>query len=153
MDDPFYKATINYLSFRPRSIKEVKNYLHKKNVPEETSSTIISFLQKQKFLDDTAFARMWIHARTVGKPKSLSFIKQELSEKGVSEEVITKVVAELHEEIKGDLEQAIVLLEKKIKQYAALERDILYRRAGGYLARRGFSFTIIRKSIDQVFQK
>lgn len=201
MDDPFYKAAINYLSFRPRSIKEVRDYLKKKithtkkslflsslqkqesilqekeKIPDQVRSDkmkdsltsfgmtngqrsvtesiekVVSLLQKQHFLDDTAFARAWIHSRTSGKPKSKSFIVRELKEKGVSEEVIATVFQDLQEEIKSDFDQAVLLLEKKFKQYDGLEKEVLYRKAGGYLARRGFSYDVMRKSIDQVFGK
>lgn len=153
MDDPFYKLAINYLSFRPRSIKEVKDYLRKKKVSDENVTAIVSLLQKQHFLDDAAFARAWIHSRTSGKPKSKSFIIRELKEKGVTDEIITAIFADLAGEIQSDFDKAVSLLSRKIKQYSDLEKDALYRKAGGYLARRGFSYDVIRKSIDQIFGK
>lgn len=153
MDDPFYKAAINFLSYRSRSIKEVIDYLRKKKAPENNVTAIVSLLQKQHFLDDTAFARAWIHARTSGKPKSKNFIIRELKEKGVTEETIYTAFEDLAGEIQSDFDQAVRLLSKKTKQYSMLEKDALYRKAGGYLARRGFSYEVIRKSIDQVFGK
>lgn len=153
MDDPFYKAAITYLSYRPRSVQEVTAYLHKKHIPVDRIHAIITLLQKQKFLDDSAFARMWVHARLTHNPKSQRYIAHELREKGIGEDIIENVFTETQNERKSDFDQAVSLLEKRKQHYVSLPRDTLYRRVGGYLERRGFSYEVIRKSIDQVFQK
>ena len=74
MDDfeKFYKASIRFLSFRPRSEKELSDYLTKKKCDDLTSKRIIeSRLKKINLLDDEEFAKWWIEQRTLIKPQSV----------------------------------------------------------------------------------
>ena len=93
MDDleKFYKAAFRFLSFRPRSEKEVKRLLKKKKCDELTSQRIIENLKEHKFLNDEEFARWWIEQRTFIKPKAWRVIKFELKQKGIAEEIIAEI--------------------------------------------------------------
>ncbi len=150
--EKYYNATLAYLSYRPRSIKEVRDYLHKKQAGEKTAKQIITKLLEHKFLNDEEFARMMVRQRTEFKPKGLRMLKQELAQKGVDVEIIEKVLAERKTNV-SELGLAKTLLEKRKRQYQGLERNKLYQRAGGFLGRKGFDFSIITAAIDEVFGK
>jgi len=89
MDDfeKFYRASINYLSFRPRSEKEMRDYLTKKKCDDKTLKRIIESLLRTKFLNDEEFARRFIEQRTKIKPKANRVIKYELKQKGISSRI------------------------------------------------------------------
>lgn len=148
----YYNAILRYLSYRPRSIKEVRGYLHRKQAGEETTEQIIEKLLEQKFLNDEEFARMLVRQRTEFKPKGVRLLKQELKQKGVSEALIDSVLEE-RKDTASELSLAISLLIKRKKQYGGLEQDKLYQRAGGFLGRKGFDFGVIKAAIDEVFGK
>ncbi len=68
--DRYYNLSLRYLSYRPRSEKEVFDYLmlKTKNLKleniEELVGRIITKLKKVKFLVDREFARFWVELRT-----------------------------------------------------------------------------------------
>jgi regulatory protein len=151
--EKYYTYTLKYLSYRPRSEKELHDSLVRKKAPQEIIQKIITLLKEQEFLNDEDFARWWIEQRISFKPRSKRVLKMELKQKGISEEVITKYLIENEETAVNDLEQALRLTQKKIKRYEHLERDELYHKLGGALARKGFSWDVIKRAIDLTLSK
>jgi regulatory protein len=75
----------------------------------------------------------------------------ELKQKGISQEIITAALSnEELEAVVDDLSQARKLVEKKIERYKDLPRNDIYKKLGGYLGRRGFSWEVIKRSIDEI---
>lgn len=163
MDDQLYLAVLKYLSYRPRSEKEIRDYLQKKIAKikdqnlvqnaETIITVVIAKLKKQRFINDEEFTRMWVRSRTTFKPKGRRLIRIELQQKGISTELINKVLEEPVEELVSDLDNAIQILEKKRKKFEAMDPNERFNKAGSMLARRGFDLDTIRKSIDAVFGK
>jgi regulatory protein len=137
-----------YLSIRNRSVKEMREYLTKKKAPEEVISKIISLLLEKKFLNDETFARSWVLNRARLKPKGKTFLKFELRQKGITDEIIEKVLTEVQEEIPDELEQAKSLIGKRMERLKGASREEIYQKVGGFLARRGFTWDIVKKAID-----
>src|SRR3989344_6604171 len=84
----FYNKALKFLSYRPRSEKEIRDKLKKKKASEETINKIILRLKENNFINDEEFVRWWIEQRTNFKPRSLRLIKMELKQKGVSNDLI-----------------------------------------------------------------
>jgi regulatory protein len=158
---PALSKALRYLSFRIRSEKEIREYLLGKNKPQkknfeppspEIIDAVIVRLKEMKFLNDLEFAKSWVRSRTEYKPKALNIIKLELKQKGISAELIEQALGESRVE-KDDKTLARELLEKKKKKYEHMEKNERYRKAGGFLARKGFSFEAIKAAIDEIFGK
>lgn len=151
MDDfeKFYLIAVNYLSYRPRSEKEVRDKLKLKNAPPEIIEKVIETLKQQKFINDEEFARMWTSHRLKLSPKSKRVIKMELLQKGIDAEIIEKKLSGNDGEEVDDLEQAKKLVENKIDRYKNLPKQEIYQKLGGFLARRGFSWGTIKAAIDE----
>lgn len=147
--DAYYLKALKYLQYRPRSEKEIRDYLRKKKVNEQHVVLIIEKLKQQKFLNDEEFAKMWIRSRTEFKPKGWRLIKLELQQKGISEEIMKN----LGEETRDELRLAKEILEKKRKKFEPMNRQERFNKAGSLLARRGFDLDKIRKAIEEVFGK
>jgi len=137
-----------YLGIRNRSEKEIRYYLTKKNASEEIIEKVIDSLKEKKFLNDEEFARAFVLNRARLKPKGKALLKIELRQKGIMDEIIAKVLNEVQEEIPDELEQAKQLIIKKIEQMRGNSRQEIYQKIGGFLARRGFSWEIVKKAID-----
>lgn len=148
----YYEKYLNlayyYLSIRNRSEKEMQAYLSKKKATPEIIEKIISSLKEKKFLNDEMFAKSWILSRARLKPKGKALLKIELKQKGVANDVIIKVLAEVQEEIPDELVQAKRLITKKMERMLGKPREEIYAKVGGFLARRGFNWDIIKKAID-----
>lgn len=160
--DRYYLKAIHFLSFRSRSIKEVKENLEKTlskrklspELVEEHKKLIEEVLEKletQKFLDDTAFAMWWVEQRARNKPKSKMVLRMELKQKGIANDIIAAVLSsEELEAATDDFSQAKKLVEKKIGKYRDLPRMDIYKKLGGFLGRRGFSWEVAKRSIDEI---
>lgn len=153
MDERYYALALKYLQRRPRSEKEMVDYLAKKKASEESISMILRNLRKEKFINDKEFVTWWIDQRTRFKPKGRMLISLELQQKGISKEIINSVYEESNEEIISDVEKAITFLKKKKGKFDTLSRQEQYNKAGAFLSRRGFGMDAIVKSIDEVFGK
>jgi len=146
--DKFFNGALRFLSYRPRSEKEVRENLIKKRAPQEIIETIITRLKDHKFLNDAEFAAWFIRSRNDSKPKAARVIEMELKQKGISGETIDNLPLTI-----DDLENAKKLLEKKVERYKNLERDEIYKKLGGFLARKGFDWDTIKKAIDEEIAK
>ncbi len=146
--DKFFNSSLKFLSYRPRSEKEVRDNLLKKKAPEEIIESIIDRLKEHKFLNDKEFVAWFVRSRIQSKPKASRVIKMELKQKGISQEMINDEGLMIN-----DLENAKKLLEKKIARHKNLDRDEIYNKLGGFLARRGFDWDTVKKAIDESFGK
>lgn len=149
--DKFYNKAIYFLSFRPRSEKELRDYLKKNKVDDLTSQKIIQSLLENNFLNDEEFAKWFKQQRTHIKPKANRLIKMELKQKGIAEEIISEI---FKDEIDTDFEKAKKLAEKRITRYLSIQdKRKVYEKMGRYLASKGFNYDVIKEVIDQVFSK
>jgi regulatory protein len=155
MDDfeKFYKASVYYLSFRPRSEKELSDYLTKKQCDPLISKRIIDSLTRDKFLNDEEFARMWLRERTLIKPKAIRVIKMELKQKGISKELIDSLF-ENSDDSPIDFDLALKLAEKKLRTiHDQTDKYKVKEKLGRYLASKGFDWDTIKAAIDQSLAK
>lgn len=139
-----YAKILNFLSYRPRTIKEVRDRLYKYEVRDSAKqNTLITRLQERGYLDDTSFARWFIASRNANKPRSHRQIRSELSAKGVSREVISEVIGSVADEV----ETIMVLLNKKLGSKRVLSPEEK-QKISAFLARRGFAWEIIAKAVN-----
>jgi len=135
------RQTLHFLSFRLRSIEEVRKFLFKKNHPPEVIQKAIDELSEHKFLDDQIFADWWAESRIKqgwGQVK----IKNELKMKGVEEEIINSVIIRDWREI---INQAISKQSGKFAGLNGRDRSLKIRQ---WLAGKGFSFSQINRAFD-----
>ena len=160
----FYNKALKFLSYRPRSEKEVHDNLTKKSssakasegqrkASEEMVNLIIKKLKEQRFLDDREFAKWWIEQRTLVKPMGKRLIKLELTKKGIDKELIDEIFNDTEKIVHSELELARKLVQRKIEKFKNEDRQTVYRRLGGFLSRRGFNYDTIKKAIDEALKE
>lgn len=149
MEDKFYNSALRFLSYRPRSEKEVRDKLKTKKVEPSIIEKIISKLKDKKFINDEEFAKGWIESRQRFKPRSLRLIKIELKQKGIGSEAIDN----LQLTIDSDLDSAKKLVEKRMQRLKGLDKQKIYEKLGRYLSSKGFGWNTIKKSIDEALVK
>lgn len=152
---------IERIAARPRSEQEVAQYIAKQ-VYKQTEKkldlgklkyNIIQKLKEKKYLNDEEFAKWWIKNRLAFKNKSKTALRSELSKKGVNGDIIERCLAEFVN--RDEQEQAVKeLAEKYIRQKSTrYERNELKQKTIAYLLRKGFSWEIVSKQINILFQK
>jgi regulatory protein len=144
----YYNSALKYLALRPRSEKEVRDNLTKKKSPPDVTERVIARLTEQKFLNDEEFTRWWIEQRTRVTPRSMRLIQIELQQKGISKDILESRIKN-HESSGSDEETARKIIEKRIEKMRDLPRIEIYQKLGGHLARKGYSWDIIKKAIDE----
>lgn len=125
------RRALHFLSFRLRSVEEVRKFLFKKNHPPELIQKAIDELSEHKFLDDQAFALWWADSR-IKQGWGQMKIKNELKMKGVDTEIINSVIDRDWGEI----------IKQRLKDR---DRSLKTRQ---WLAGRGFSFSQINRAFD-----
>ncbi|HXZ95295.1 MAG TPA: regulatory protein RecX [Dehalococcoidia bacterium] len=132
-------AAYYYLSYRPRSEGEIRQWLHKRGFADEVVEKTIAKLREQNLSDDLAFAQFWKDNRLSFRPKSKRLLKRELGEKKVASEIIEQVTKDVDDE-----ETAYKLGSSRMASLAHLDYPDFYRRLSSYLAYRGFNYEVIK---------
>lgn len=143
-EEKFFNLAYRYLSYRPRSEKEVVDHLTKKKVNEKTIAQIVTRLKEQDYLDDKEFALWWVDQRGRFRPRSRYFLKSELIKKGIERKIIDQVLAKVDEEALVDK----IILKRK-SRLKNLEPSQARKKLIGYLQRRGFSWEEIKKGLKK----
>jgi regulatory protein len=79
--DKAYDQSLRYLSFRPRTVQEVRQYLQKKGISDENTEFVIERLTEQGYLNDAEFGRIWVNDRERLNPKGKRALQYELRQK------------------------------------------------------------------------
>lgn len=140
---------LRLISRRPRSEKEVRDYLRRKKSPPELIEKVIKKLKQLKQVNDLEFARWWVEQRSTFRPRGKFGLTMELRQKGVNEKIIKQVI---NEKVK-ELPLAQKLAQKKFKAYKNLPREERYQKMSAFLARRGFSWEIIKKVVAKFLKE
>ena len=141
-------AAYYYLSYRPRSEGEIRQWLRKRGFPAEVTETAIARLREQNLSDDLAFAQFWKENRLSFRPKSKRLIERELRDKRVDAEIIEQVTKDIDDE-----EIAYKLGSSRMPALAHLDYPAFYRRLSSYLTYRGFSYEVIKRTVSLLWQE
>jgi regulatory protein len=141
------ETALTFLAYRPRSEREVRDRLRRDAYPPETIDQVIAKLHDWRYLDDADFARRWVENRAMHRPRGQRLLQQELRQKGIDAETARDAIAE------AELDEAAAaesLARQRAGAYAGEEPAVIRRRLGAYLARRGYSYDIIRGALERV---
>lgn len=150
-EDAFSRAkerAMRYLSYRPRSVDEVRRNLMRKDVDEELIERVIAYLREYNYLNDRDFANYWVEQRDTFKPRGRLALQQELRQKGVSRAIIDEAVQEIDE-----ADAARRAADKRARRWTHLPYEEFRTKLGRYLQRRGFRYGIIRTTVEEIWQQ
>jgi regulatory protein len=145
--DTLHKAVeqgIGLLSYRPRSTHEVRTALAKKHDPNVIDGAI-ERLVTMGYLDDVGFARFWIENRSAFKPLSSRALRFELREKGVPDDIINTLLADVTDE-----EAALKAAQSQLRKHRGKPRQHFREQMSNFLQRRGFSYGVANSVIKQL---
>ena len=142
-----HERALNYLSYRPRSVDEVRRNLAEK-YPEAAVEAVIDRLERAGLLNDREFARFWVENRDQFKPRSERALRYELRQKGVGDADIDLALESIDE-----ADAARRAAEGRVRRYRNADEETFRKRMTDFLARRGFSYGIIRDVVDQLWSQ
>lgn len=142
---PPFERALRYLGIKPRSVKELHDYLEKKQYPKEEINKTIKRLVDLKFLNDDDFARSFTENKQK-KGKSRRAIEFALKLKGVNKE-ITEDVLEYSE---PDFKTALSYIEKRIRQFERFDAETRKKKIASRLRSRGFDWDTVSKVLKRL---
>ncbi len=159
----FYSQALAYVMMRPRSAKEIRDYLKKKTFSRKIRARnpktgeycakvregydakliepVFNRLEERGYVDDEAFASAWIENRQIAKGISRQKLRQELQQKGIPSQVIDNVLTSSIRDERADLRKAIA---RKTSRYPDRQKLIQY------LLRQGFNYSDVVDELSAV---
>ena len=142
-----YQRALNYLSYRPRSEREVRQNLQKHDTPEAVIDETLDRLRRNGLVDDLQFAKDWVENRSTFRPRGRRALAAELRQKGIARETIEAALQNLDEDALAY--QAAV---KQARKYENLEWADFRRKMNAFLARRGFNYETAKSAVEHVWE-
>jgi len=146
-----YTRALEYSLIRPRSQREMRDYLYrktrdtrtktgtiKKGVSVELTNRVFDRLFEKGYIDDEKFARFWVENRNVRKGTSLRKLRGELQSKGVDQAIIERV---FEDSDRSDNEELLKVIAKKAARYDDEQKLI------AYLMRQGFRYDDVKEAL------
>lgn len=140
-------AALNFLSYRQRSEQEIRHKLREKGYEENYIQRAISFCKDQNYIDDESFATNFVKDKINLNKFGTNRLKRELLLKGIDEDIIVSVLVE---DENDEYERALQIATKKYSTYKDDDRNKIYRKLGGFLQRKGYSFDIVNKILKEL---
>jgi regulatory protein len=141
------EKALRYLSFRNRSVKELKTFLLGKGYDPELISRTLTRLEDVGLLNDRAFAKAWVEGRATSKGMGARLLEQELRQKGIKKEIISAAL----EGLGNEEDRALTFARARVERMKGLNKETAKRRLAGFLQRRGFGvetvYEVVRKAL------
>jgi regulatory protein len=143
-----YDAALRLLAYRPRSEKELRLRLARRGHASPLIEETLGRLRHLGYVDDQAFARFWTESRDGTSPRSRRLLRSELLQKGVDATTAAEAVADLSDE-----EAAYRAASKRLRALSDSDYEAFRRRLSDFLLRRGFSYEVIRHTVDRCWEE
>lgn len=142
------QSAIRLLEYRPRSAAEIQRHLRQKGFDEPVVVQVIEQLQQVELINDESFANYWVEQRETFRPRSQLALRQELQQKGISQDVMQTVLSQVDETT-----AAYQAAHKQIHRWASLPAETFRLKVGGFLQRRGFGYDVIKQVTKELWQE
>lgn len=122
-----------------------------KNITDEIANTILNQMEKLDYINDQRYAENFVYSKQTYDKLGINAIKYKLRLKGINQDIIDQVLAEVDEEVEEENAWQIAL--KKAKGNQTLETNKRIHQVAGILARKGYSgnlvFTLAKKAVEE----
>jgi regulatory protein len=143
-----YIQALRFLDYRPRSRAEVQRNLERHAVPSDVINDVFKRLERSGLVNDERFAQDWVENRSEFRPRSRRALAFELHQRGLDDSSIEKALEGLNEET-----MAYQAALKQSRRYSDLPFRDFNNKLGSFLARRGFSYDVIKQVVARVWEQ
>ena len=137
-----------FLSYRARSESEIRQNLIKNEIPESVIDLTLERLRQDGLANDGQFARAWVENRSAFRPRSRRMLAMELRQKGLNDEAVTSAMENVDDD---DLAYEAAL--KRAPRLKDLEWIEFRKKLSEFLARRGFSYSVIAPVVTRIWNE
>ncbi|MFS1664382.1 recombination regulator RecX [Streptococcus sp. zg-JUN1979] len=135
-----------YLSFKPRTQKEVSDYLYQHDIEEEIIPDIIAQLKTDNWINDKRYTETYISQKLLNGNKGPYALQKQLRQKGIATTLIDQALQE------ADFQDVLDKLSHKLlnKYQAKLPLNALKDKLTQALMSKGFSYDDAKGTIDRL---
>lgn len=143
---------IRYISYRPRTIWEVKSKLYSLKFSSDTIEKTINFLKEFGYLEDENFAIKYINEKLKLKKWSFKKLEQELLLKGIKKDILESVFRRFEQ---SDIEKinALHLARRKYSSVKYCSKFERMQKTINYLVQKGFGFDLSKEVVEEISRK
>lgn len=141
-------SSLRLLSYRPRSERDVRDYLRKRGVPASITQETVLRLKELGLLNDDAFAARWVESRDRTSPRSRRLLTAELQARGVDRTATESAVSAVDDE-----DAAYRAASRHARNLAGLAFPAFHRRIVAFLLRRGFDHETAGRAARSVWRQ
>jgi len=142
------EKALRLLSYRTRSEKELSQSMRRSGIQQSTAEAVIDDLKRLHLIDDEEFARKFINDLIRRKPAGEFLLKAELQKKGISNDVIDRVVDQTFKEV-SPVELARKGVQQWLSRHPRTHSNERRQKVAQYLYKRGFSWSIIDEVVGE----
>lgn len=145
-----FDRAVNLLTYKPRSIKELRERLLEKDWTNEAIvGETIEKLEKYGYLNDDQFAKDFAASKLRQKPVGKRVLKQKLVQRKLGKETIDEAI----EKAFDDTPEAEIIeraIEKRLRVKGKPETREDTKRFYDFLLRQGFSYDLVRDKMREI---
>ena len=138
------EAALRLLSYRPRSEQELRRRLRQKGFWKTPVDEALARLRELGYVNDASFARFYTETQQTSRPRSRRLLTGELRRRGIEATIAEEATADVSDE-----EAAYAAAARRLRALRGLEYQRFRERLGSFLTRRGFSYDVARRTIEQ----
>jgi regulatory protein len=146
LDDKAKQYSLKLLSYKGRSEKELEERLKKKGIKGDVISSTILYLKNIGLVNDMSLAETLKREALTRKMLSYFGARNFMLRRGIPKSIIDSV---LSRDDNTDIENAIKLVDKKLRILGTYPADTAKRRLYNLLVRRGYSSGTIMKVLKE----
>jgi len=144
-----FERALNLLSYKPRSLAEMRSRLMEKGWAEEAVvDQVIARLEELGYLNDEQFAANFAGSRLTAKPLGRTRLRRDLQRKKLSSETIETALDGAYEQ-QSEEELVERAISKRVKSKGAPATREEAKKLFDYLIRRGFSYDLVIRKVRE----
>ncbi len=132
---------LRLLSFKPRSVEEMRARLTLKKHPPKIVQEVLNLLEAQGLLNDEKYARLFANARVYTRPTGKKQLEFDLKKKGLAAPLVDATIKNLQDY--DEKKMAKDLAYTRIQKMTGVSSEKKKSRIYGFLKRRGFDNDVI----------
>jgi regulatory protein len=137
-----------FLSYRSRSESEIRQNLRKHEIPEDVIDQTLQRLRQDGLANDDQFAQAWVENRSAFRPRSRRMMAMELRQKGLTDDAVSSALEDVDDEV-----LAYEAAQKRAPRLKDLEWVDFRKKLSEFLARRGFSYSVIAPVVTRIWNE
>jgi len=143
------------LALAPRTRSDLAKDLAKREVPDDVIGSVLDRFEELGYIDDEAYAHMWVESRRRNKALARSVLKRELTDQGIDRELVDAAIAQIDDDAEWQRAREFAVSKFRVRQGEEPLKAI--KRLASQLGRKGYPayvcFAVAREASTAVAEQ